>query len=484
MRDLRANSSTGWASNIFRCLHTLSAVVIGFLLFAIEAYSEVLAKSPLDQTRPNVILILADDMALGDLSCLNGNRTKTPHLDQLKEESVWFSQAYSGSPVCAPARAALLTGRYPHRTGVVTLNMVDYPELTRLRLDETTMADIFRKNGYRTGLIGKWHLGLGSEYHPLNRGFDVFEGFSGHLYVPNYFKYKLQVQNETQQFQDRYLTDDFTDRAINFVTQNAERPFFLHLAHYAPHRPLGAPEEKIRYFLEQGFDKQTSTVYAMIEVLDEGIGRLLYQLDELGIREQTLILFASDNGPDPVIAERFNLNLRGTKYMVNEGGIHVPLMVNWKKTFAPHVIDRPVHFTDVLPTLIEVCRLEHSPTNRLDGVSFVTSLTTESPAERNTPLFWQWNRTTPRYSHNASIREGNWKLVRPFVTRNVPKGDSSEPAELFNLEQDPFETNDLSASEPELTQRMLQQLQDWSNEVESSRTRPQAETTKSSDPQN
>ncbi|TWT41474.1 Arylsulfatase precursor [Thalassoglobus neptunius] len=484
MRDFPTSSATDWKSTFRSCLNSISAVFIGLVLFTVEAYSEELNASSAVQSRPNVILILADDMALGDLSCLNENRTKTPNLDRLKEESVWFSQAYSGSPVCASARAALLTGRYPHRTGVVTLNMVKYPELTRLRLDETTMADVFRQSGYRTALIGKWHLGLGSEYHPLNRGFDVFEGFSGHLYVSDYFNYKLQIQNETEHFEDRYLTDDFTDRAIDFVTRNAERPFFLHLAHYAPHRPLGAPEEKIEYFTKKGFDQQTATVYAMIEVLDDGIGRLLDQLDTLGIRDQTLILFASDNGPDPVIAERFNLNLRGTKYMVSEGGIHVPLMVNWEKTFAPHVIDRPVHFTDVLPTLIEVCHLDDTPTNRLDGVSFASSLTSETRAERNSPMFWQWNRTKPRYSHNASIREGNWKLVRPFVTRNVPKRDSSEPAELFNLEKDPFESNDLSASEPELTKRLLQQLQDWSDDVESSRTRPQTDSSKSSLPQN
>ena len=195
--------------------------------------------------RPNVILILADDMAIGDLSSSNGGRSRTPQLDQLAKRSVRFTQAYSASCVCAPARAALLTGRYPHRTGVVTLNMNRYPELTRLRREETTIADVLKANGYVTGLIGKWHCGLGADYHPLRRGFDEFEGFSGSQEL-SYYQYTLDVGGKTVEVKDNYLTDDLSRRAIAFVRRHRDRPFFLHLAHYAPHRPLEAPAQSRR----------------------------------------------------------------------------------------------------------------------------------------------------------------------------------------------------------------------------------------------
>jgi hypothetical protein len=203
---------------------------------------------------PNVILILADDLAIGDLSSQNGGRSRTPHLDRLAEGSVRFSQAYSASCVCAPARAALLTGRYPHRTGVVTLNMNRYPELTRPRRDETTIADVLKASGYVTGLVGKWHCGHGTDYHPLRRGFDEFEGFSGSQEL-SYFRYTLDVAGEHVEVRGDYLTNDLSRRAIEFVRRHRNRPFFLHLAHYAPHRPLEAPAELIESYREKGLDE-------------------------------------------------------------------------------------------------------------------------------------------------------------------------------------------------------------------------------------
>ncbi|MEM7011656.1 MAG: sulfatase-like hydrolase/transferase [Verrucomicrobiota bacterium] len=174
-------------------------------IFAVVAHAE----------KPNVVLILADDMALEDLSSLNSGLSRTPNLDTLKSSSVWLSRAYSASPVCAPARAALLTGRFPHRTGAVTLNMKKHPKLARIQLDETTITDVFRANGYKIGLIGKWHSGLGLEYHPLSRGFDEFEGFIGHLYVPSYFDFKLDIGREIKAFPNRYLTTDLSNRAAS-----------------------------------------------------------------------------------------------------------------------------------------------------------------------------------------------------------------------------------------------------------------------------
>jgi arylsulfatase A len=420
--------------------------------------------------KPNVVLILADDMALGDLSSLNGGLTRTPHLDRLKQNSVWFRQAYSAAPVCAPARAALLTGRYPHRTGVVTLNQLTYPELTSLKQDEVTIADVFRTNGYRTGLIGKWHCGLRPEYHPHKRGFDEFKGFINHKDIPHYDRYRLRFNDRIEQFADQYLTDHLGHLAIEFIRRHQNQPFFLHLAHYAPHRPIEAPEKRIQPYLDRGFSQEVATVYAMIEILDENIGELLQELERLELSEQTIVLFASDNGPDPLVESRFNLDVRGTKYTVYEGGIRVPFLVRWKEHFSPGESQDLIHFTDVLPTLIELCELETPQRLKLDGVSFASVLRGKQSRE-SVPRYWQWNRGQPRYSHNAAVRQGNWKLVRPFVTRNLPKSDSTLPPLLFDLSADPGEPTDVSQQHPERVRQMQDLLKSWCRDVEQSRQR-------------
>ncbi len=425
--------------------------------------------------RPNVILILADDMAIGDLSLFNEGRSRTPRLDALIGESVYFENAYSGSPVCAPSRAALLTGRFPHRTGSVTLNQIKYPELTRLHLDETTIADVFSANGYATGLVGKWHSGPGAEYHPLKRGFDEYTGFNDSTDIKTYFKYQLDIQGEYKPFEGPNLTDVFTERAIDFVKRNKEKPFFLHLAHYAPHRPLSAPQELIDYYLGKGLPEKTATVYAMVEVMDKGIGQLLDELDALGIAEKTLVFFASDNGPDPLVGDRFNGQNRGTKYMAYEGGIHVPLMFRWPGTLPAQKRSETIHFVDIFPTLIKVCGLKQDgDVKPLDGVS-IAGLLSDNYAAPTLPefRFWQWNRKTPDYSHNAAVRFGPWKLVRPFVTSNIPKTPSTETPLLYNLAEDPQEETDRAVDNPELYQRLTEKLNTWSAEVERDRLQSQ-----------
>jgi len=423
--------------------------------------------------RPNVILILADDLAIGDLSIFNKGLSRTPRLDRMVGESVYFERAYSGSPVCAPSRAALLTGRYPHRTGSVTLNQIKFPNLTRLRLDEITIASRFRAGGYRTGLVGKWHSGPGAEYHPLKRGFDEYVGFNDSTDIRTYFDYRLDIQGEYREFEGPYLTDVLTKRALDFVRRHRGEPFFLHLAHYAPHRPLSAPEELIKRYVEEGLSEQTATVYAMIEVMDRGVGELVDLLEELELARRTLVIFASDNGPDPLVGERFNMSNRGTKYMVNEGGIHVPLLVRWKGRIQPEQRDEIIHFTDVAPTLMEVCGLEREDAPAFDGGSFAGLLSAEWSAPMLPLLrYWQWNRKTPLYSHNAAVREGDWKLVRPYVTRGIPKSESMAPPRLYNLRDDPRETNDLALREPSLSERLTSALEAWAVEVERDRTRP------------
>ena len=410
-------------------------------------------------------------MALGDLSCFNGGRSRTPNLDRLVGESVWFNQGYSASPVCAPARAALLTGRYPHRTGVVSLTMEKEPTLTRLLPDEVTLADLFAQRGYVTGLVGKWHLGLGDECHPRRRGFREFAGFVGAGMIGSYFDYELEIDGARKRFEASYLTETLTQHAIDFVRRHRERPLFLHLAHYAPHRPLGAPRELVAAYEQRGVPPKIATVYAMIEVMDRGIGELLDALRTLGLRENTLVIFASDNGPDPLVGERFNLQRRGSKYEVHEGGIRVPFFVAWPGTLRPRRSDALVHFTDVVPTLMELCGLERRSPLPLDGASFAGVLLERETSTAERRRFWQWNRGGPNYTHNAAMREGDWKLVRPPVTHGAIVGDSMEPFALFNLATDPAETTDLAAQHPARVERMRAALAEWSRAVEQDRLR-------------
>ncbi|MFO7852741.1 MAG: arylsulfatase [Bacteroidota bacterium] len=435
-----------------------------FLFLLLFSFS-IVVKAQQNNTSPNIILILADDMGIGDVSLINEGRTHTPAIDKLAGEGIWFNQAYSAAPVCAPARASLLTGQYPHRTACVTLNMRRFPELTRMKKELHTIADVFAENGYVTGLIGKWHCGIGEEYHPLSRGFQEFEGFHG-FNVPSYFDYEFIVQDSLFKVKDKYLTDDISERAIRYIRRHRTKPFFLHLAHYAPHRPLGAPEKVVDKYLEKGFDKNTATIYAMIEIMDDGIGRLVNELEQLGIRENTLIIFASDNGPDPLTGERFNMELKGTKYMVNEGGIRVPFIVNWPGKIKSGKVEEVVHFTDIFPTLVEICDFKVPFQQKTDGKSFA-GLLNDQNSQLPEVRMWQWNRGVPDYSYNATIRQGDWKLVRPFVSHwEIPMEKSKLKPVLYNLKNDPAEQHDVSEKYPEIYNELRVKLEQWCREVE------------------
>lgn len=433
---------------------------------------------------PNVIFILADDMGYGDLSAVNDGRSRTPRLGALMEESVVFSQAYSSSPVCAPARATLLTGRYPHRTGVIGLD--PRRGVTELLPDEVTIGELFQEAGYATGLIGKWHTGAADHNHPARRGFDSFEGFSGADNVPSYFYFRLEFHGDHVEvtgprgFRDRYLTDELSDLAVEFVRRHRDEPFFLHLSHYAPHRPLDAPEERIEPFLEAGFHRQVATVYAMLEIMDEGIGRLLDELDALDLADRTLVIFTSDNGPDPLVRERYNAGLDGAKYSVHEGGIRVPFFMRWPGVLAPGRTNRMIHFADLFPTLAGACHLAVPGSIDLDGINLWDWLTGIDEAEMP-KRFWQWNRGDPEYTHNAAMRDGDWKLVRPFGNAGSrPWGPgtriaapSAKPPLLFRIDEDPSEKEDLAERYPGRVRRMMADLTEWTDSVEKDRLREQ-----------
>jgi len=451
---------------------------------------------------PNIVLILADDMGYGDFGALNHGRTQTPHLDALMAEGVCLTQHYSASCVCAPARAGLMTGRYPHRTGAISL--MGFRGLDRLALREATMADLLRNAGHRTGIVGKWHLGDGDlRYHSRQRGFDEATVFSGG--VSDYYSWRLDCNGVRMKADGRYLTDVITDESIAFIRRNRHVPFFLYVGYNAPHRPLQAPEEDIRPFLETGqFGEPVSILYGMIRRMDTGIGRILDALEAEELDRNTIVLFTSDNGPDLGTyggqdQMRYNCGYRDGKYSVHEGGIRVPMLVRWPDGVeGGRACHEMIHMADWLPTLLSACGAERPENPKLDGEDILPVLR----GERNDDVpkrFWQWTRYHPAMTSNAAMRDGAWKLVRPTIPAGhrmqpddaamskriqenpdmpfpvvdapLPEIDLSNPPppELYDVQADPLEQHDLAAEQPERVSRMLRELEAWFCEVESDR---------------
>jgi arylsulfatase A len=468
---------------------------------------------------PNVILILADDMGYGDLGVFNNQILRTPSLDRLVDEGLCFRQHYSASPICAPARAALLTGRYPHRSGAITQHEIH--GLDRIALREVTLADAFRHAGYATGLIGKWHNGtFDRRFEPNARGFEEFVGFCGGW--ADYYRYHLRRNDSLEPSDGRYMTEVLSEEAVRFIERRKAQPFFLHLAYSAPHSPFQAPQGAPQRFREQGHNRIVATTYAMIEAMDAGIGRVLDTLDREGLAEDTIVLFTSDNGPaffnppymleegEETFNERFNAGLRGSKGWIYEGGVRVPAILRHPAGApAGRMTDELVHFTDWMPTLLAMCGLNRPQGPALDGGD-ISRLVRGEPLQRDPEQYWQWNFYLPDIGSNAAMRQGDWKLVRPMIagtrffnrenfltaedaaraaafveadlkhkenpaaiTRTLPvprlKTFEPEPVELYNLAEDPGEQNDLAAQEPDRARRMLRRLETWFEQVETDR---------------
>jgi arylsulfatase A-like enzyme len=457
--------------------------------------------------RPNILFILADDMGYGDFGCFSEGRLATPALDQLVATSLCLTQHYSASPVCAPARASLLTGRYPHRTGAI--DTLEMRGLDRMSLRERTIAELLRDAGYVTGLVGKWHNGaLDPRHHPTSRGFDEFVGFCGG-WSP-YFEWRIErgtsPATEVLDADGRYLTDVFTEEAVAFLRRHRSEPFFLHLAYNAPHFPYQArPDDLARFEGREELTPAVRAIYAMIERMDAGIARVLEELDVCGLAENTLVLFSSDNGPQLGVygiwdTRRFNCGFRGAKLLVYEGGIRLPMVVRWPAGLArTGTLDDMVHLTDWLPTLVGLAGGTLPRDRVLDGVDVLPLLQGErgKTCDRR---FWQWNRYAPYGECNAAMRDGQWKLVRPAIDElmrvrdddwamdvaskpdregkftdivrdpvELPVPAAVAPSQLFDLESDPLEEHDLAAAHPERVRRMEAELAAWFEEVEAER---------------
>ncbi len=383
---------------------------IAFIVaFGLLGYSVLPTAQTRGDIKPNVIIILTDDQGYGDVGFNGCKDIPTPNIDRIAKNGVTFSKGYASFAVCGPSRAGLITGRYQDRFGF-SRNPLFTPNDARqgLPLTEQTMADVLRDAGYRTMAIGKWHLGAHASQHPLKRGFDEFFGFTGggHRYFPqdwvktdvnsvrsesDSYKTKL-IRNNNQVEEKEYITDAFSREAVEFVKRNDKNPFFLYLAYNAPHAPLQATEKYLSRF--SGIkDEKRKTYAAMVSAVDDGVGRLLNQLEQSGQMENTIIFFLSDNG-GPHDNGSNNQPLRGHKGSLYDGGIHVPFAMQWKG----HVpegkrYNHPVISLDIFATAI--AQAQAKSRNQLDGVNLIPFVTGKNTGTPHDYLFWrQFDRQT------------------------------------------------------------------------------------------
>jgi arylsulfatase A-like enzyme len=421
------------------------------------------------QTRqPNIVMIVGDDMGYGDIGVHGSKDIPTPNIDALARAGIRFTDAYVTGPHCSPTRAGLLTGRYQQRFGhEVNMSAAAGPN-SGLPTSETTMADRLRAAGYRTALLGKWHLGSAEHLHPMSRGFDEFYGFLGGEH--SYFESSPNGMNPLYEGRARveasgYLTDVLTDRAVAFIRREKSRPFFLFLAYNAVHTPMQAPDAHLARF--KGIaDERRRTYAAMMAAMDEGVGRTLEALRSEGLDENTLVFFFSDNGgpimPGTTINGSSNGPLRGSKRQTWEGGIRVPFVIRWTGRLAAGRVDsRPIVQLDVLPTALAAAGVEPKPEWKLDGVNLLPFLGGSLQQAPHEALYWRL------FGHMA-IRKGPWKLVKtmdgPLLAADTSQPDLSG-AQLFNLADDVGETRDLAAAHPERVKELSADWLRWSGEM-------------------
>ena len=386
------------------------------------------------ESHPNVVLILADDQGYGDFS-MNGNPwVETPAIDQLAGESVLFNNFFV-SPVCAPTRASLLTGRYYLRTGVTGVTR----GRENMSLEEQTMADIFSENGYVTGTFGKWHNGAHYPYHPNGRGFDEFYGFcSGHW--TNYFNTELE-RNGKKVRSSGYIVDDITDKALAFMKKNrkAQQPFLCYLSINTPHTPLQVPDKYFDKYEEMGLDDFNAAIYGMCDNIDYNVGRVLKKLDELGIRENTIVMYLSDNGP---VNHRYNNGLKGLKASTDEGGVKTPFILNWNGALDPSIVKGIGAHIDILPTLVELTGIEADYKNQIDGKSLVPMIEDEVQEVHN------------------HIPERWHKKTRLRTPQHLMVNDA-----LYDIKSDPGQKNNIRDSHPELFDSLRSVFERWDADV-------------------
>jgi len=452
--------------------------LIGTLLLGAAIFSSC-ANQEKTEKKPNIIYILADDMGYGDLSCYGQEHFKTPNIDRLAEEGIRFVNHYAGSTVCAPSRGTLMTGKHTghsYNRGNKGSDLGDFP----MAKDEVTVAEVLKEAGYVTGMFGKWGLGyVGSEGEPKEQGFDEFYGYLHQALAHNYYPYYLWHNSDTVFLegnagsgQGEYAPELIHAQAMSFLEANKDTSFFLYYPTIIPHAELFAPEEYMAKYRGKllpeknykgkdsgkgykmggyGSQKESHAAFAaMINLLDDQVGEIVDKVSELGIADNTIIIFSSDNGAhaeggaDPKF---FNSTggLRGIKRDLYEGGVRVPLIVKWPgKIEAGRESDHISAFWDLLPTVADIVNVE-APEN-IDGISFLPELLGQKQAEHD-HLYWEFYEREGR----QAVRKGPWKAVRYKVAYDY----EGTPVELYNLEEDPYEENNVAEQHPELAAELL-----------------------------
>ncbi len=399
--------------------------------------------------KPNVLVILCDDTGWGEFGFQGATDIPTPQIDSIAKNGVRFTQGYVSGPYCSPTRAGLMTGRYQTRFGH-EFNSV--AARAGLPLTETTIADRFKQLGYATCAVGKWHLGVGSEYRPMRRGFDEFYGTLANtpFYHPNQFV-DSRVSPDVQPIEDDsfYTTEAYAERVVDWIGKHKDGPWFVYLPFNAQHAPLQAPQKYLDRFPEVAEEKRR-LFSAMMSAMDDAVGRILGKVRELGQEERTLVWFLSDNGGPTQSTTSRNGPLRGFKSTTWEGGVRVPFCVQWKGTLpAGATYEHPIIQLDIQPTSLAAAGAEIDPAWKLDGVNLLPYLTGKNKGKPHETLYW-------RFGNQWAIRHGDWKLV-------MGNGGGPE-AGLFNLKDDIGESKDLAATMPGKAAELKSLWDHWNGE--------------------
>lgn len=428
-----------------------------------ESVGEASEKS--NSQKPNLIVILTDDQGYADVGFNGSTDIRTPHIDQIANEGTRFTNGYVTFSVCGPSRAGLLTGRYQDRFGF-NFNPTMDPSVPQngIPTSEKNIAEVLNPAGYKSAIIGKWHMGTHKDLRPNKRGFDFFYGFlsGGHRYFPEELtlndlddvKYKFDwyktrlLKNEQRVDIDEYLTDELSNEAVDFIKREKDNPFFLYLAYNAPHAPVQATQEYIDRN-KHIKDTKRRTYAAMVTAVDDGVGRVLATLKEQGIDENTLVVFLSDNGGAKSNGSD-NGELRGHKNLLFEGGIRVPFAVRWPNVIPAGVdYDKPVSSLDIMATIASQANIDTSKNKPLDGVDLIPFLTGQNQGEPHDVLFWRHVK-----SDSYAMRRGNDKIV------NTPN-----ELHLFNMDNDHIEENNLLPEQKSSYKSLDEDYQVWQKDL-------------------
>jgi arylsulfatase A-like enzyme len=431
--------------------------------------SGLLLSAQQDKDKPNLIVIMTDDMGYADVGFNGCKDIPTPNIDSIAYNGAHIVNGYVSFPVCGPSRAGFITGRYQDRFGFTTNPTIDPTnDIAGLPLDEKTIAEVLHKEGYKSAIVGKWHLGTHPNFHPLKRGFDYFYGFlsGGHNYFMNqltienlenvkskwaWYKTKLRENHKTLEFEDYktdYLTDELSEAGLRFINKQAEnnQSFFLFLAYNAPHTPMHATEKYLSRFPDIE-DKKRKTYAAMVSAVDDGVGNVLRTLKDNGIEENTLIVFLSDNGGAHNNASQ-NTPLRGTKGSVYEGGFRVPFAMQWKGVIPANTrYEESVSSLDIMASIVDILDIKTNPKKPLDGVNIIPYLTGKKKGAPHEYLFWR------KWEQNAMAAiNADYKLLK--VKKNAE-------TEFYNLKKDVSEKENIKGSNSKKVQEIQKEWDKW-----------------------